>query len=191
MAQRLILAILVATVGTLARSDDQPADSMPSYPIKIDASQAREFTTLDIDFANLKLHGDAITVMPISIEPGITGAVLLGNGTYSYSPEPGKNYDGHFRAAILRFNPKDSDTIIKLNDGKAIVDKGAGALSQALMATTFRHCYHNGDDALVPSENSIAVDLFSQELGDVLISVDDKKIVVYNFTYRQKLYEKK
>ena len=55
----------------------------------------------------------------------ITGAVLIGNGTYSYSPEPGKQFNGQFRSLMLRFNPEDAAAIIKLSAGKSIVDKGA------------------------------------------------------------------
>ena len=166
-------------------------DSEPSYPITISASEVREFPKLSIDFDKLKLQGDGITVVPISIESGVTGVVLIGNGKYSYAPEDGTNFEGRFRAALLRFNPKDADSIIKLSNGKTEADKGAAELAQHIVAATFRHCYHRGMDALVPAEKAIAATLYSQEIGDVLISITDKDSVVYNFTNQAKLYEKK
>src|SRR6516225_1671066 len=128
----LYVAISFVICGQ-ARSDDQRPDLSRSYPIKVGGSMAKSFSKLDIDFAKLKLHGEAITAVPILIEPGVTGIVLLGNGTYGYAPEPGKNFDGHFRAAMLRFNPKDAGAILKLSAGESITDKGAGELALSIV----------------------------------------------------------
>jgi hypothetical protein len=190
-AQKLLLAIAIVMVGALARSDDTPLDSIPSYPITLSASEVREFPALAIEFGNLKLHGDSFTVVLISTELGVTGAVLIGDGTYSYTPEPGKTFAGRFHTAMLRFNPKDADSILKLDSGKKVVDKGASELAQLVVAGAFGHCYHRGKDALIPSEHAIAADLYSQELGNILISADDKTAIVHNFTNRATLYEKK
>jgi hypothetical protein len=185
-----LFTLAIALVGTIALAED-PIKSMPSFPISLNAKEVREFPKLAIDFDNVKLRGESITVVPISIESGVTGVVLLGGGTYSYSPEPGKQFDGHFRSAMLRFNPEDADAIIKLSAGKTIVDKGAAEMARHLLASTFRHCYHRGADALVPPTGAIAVDLYSQEQGNLLISADKKVAVVYNFTERAEMYAKK
>jgi hypothetical protein len=191
MAKRLLLAVLIVTSSSVALSDEPSATAMQSYPIKIVASQAKEFAKLDINFANLKLQGEGIVVVPISIEPGITGAVLLGNGTYSYSPEPGTDFDGHFRAALLRFNPKDADAILKLDTAKSITDKGAGELSRVVALAAMRHCYQSSGDALIPPEHAFAATVYSQELGDLLISINDTSPVVYSFSDRKELFKKK
>jgi hypothetical protein len=190
MRSFLLSAVAVAILSTFARSDE-PLKSMPSFPISINAKQVREFPKLAIDFANVKLRGEAITVVPISIEPGVTGAVLIGNGTYSYSPKPGKQFEGHFRSVMLRFNPADADSIIKLSAGKSIYDRGAAEMARHLLASTFRHCYHRGQDALIPPKDAIAVDLYSQEHGNLLISADKKVAMIYNFTERAEVYAKK
>ena len=191
MYQRMLLVIGITMLSTTARADNPPADSMESYPIRVSANQVREISSLSVDFGKLKLRGEAITVIPISTEAGITGAVLFGSGAYSYTPEAGKTFDGQFRAVMLRFNPKDVDAIIKLSAAKTVADKGASALAKALLAGTFRHCYHRGEEALIPSEHAIAADVFSQELGEVLFSTDDKTAVAYNFSESKMLYEKK
>jgi hypothetical protein len=178
-------------ISSRARSEEPSLDSLPSYPITIDSNQSREFSSLAVDFANLKLRGKSITVIPISVEIGMTGAVLIGDGRYNYTPKAGKNFSGRFHAAMLRFNPNDADSIIKLSAAESAVDKGASELARAVLAATFRHCYHRGQEALIPPEGAIAADLFSRELGDVLISADGKTAVVYSFTDRKMLYEKK
>jgi hypothetical protein len=150
-----------------SNSGGQAATSDPneSYPIAVKGERAREFTSLAVDFSNLTLRGEMITAVPISTEVGVTGVFLLGNGTYSYAPEGGKKFDGQFHAAMLRFNPKDADSIIKLSAGKAVVDKGAGELAQAIVAATFRHCYHRGEEALIPPAGAIAADVFFARAG--------------------------
>jgi len=189
--QRFFLTAAVALTGTCVRADGPALDSMRSYPITIDPSQVREFSSLTIDFAGFEVRGKDITVIPISTEVGLTGVVLFGSGTYVYAPAPAESFTGEFRAAMLRFNPADADAIIKLSDGKAVVDKGASELAKVLLASVFRHCYHSGMEALIPSEGAIAADVISRELGDVLFSIDDKTAIVYNFSDRKMLYEKK
>jgi hypothetical protein len=191
MLKRFLLATAIIMVSAYARSEDAPNSSMPSYPITASASEAREFSPLAVDFGNLKLNGTALTVLPISTEVGITGAALIGDGTYSYEPEPGKSFSGRFHSGILRFNPKDADAIIKFDDGKKTTDKGANELAQLLIAAGFRYCYHRGKDALIPPEHAIAAQLFSQDIGNVLISADEKTIVVFSITNHAMLYEKK
>src|SRR5947209_8085734 len=117
MLKRSFLAIAVALLSTavlaavvpasIAQADDTPIGSIPSYPITLSASEVREFPALAVDFGNLKLHGESFTVVPISTEPGITGVVLIGDGSYSFTPEAGKTFEGRFHSALLRFNPKD------------------------------------------------------------------------------------
>ena len=40
------------------------------------------------------------------IEPGVTGMMLIGNGTFRFKPRDGAPLEGNFRAAMPRFNPK-------------------------------------------------------------------------------------
>jgi hypothetical protein len=163
------------------------ADPNKSYPIELKPDSVSEFAKLAVQFGNLQLNGEAITVVPISTEVGVTGAILLGNGTYLYKPAGGIEFRGHFRAAMLRFNPKVAHAI----SGKAIADKGAIELSKAVLGAVFRHCYHAGQEALIPPEGAIAANVFSQELGDVLFSSSADTDVAYSFSDRKMLYEKK
>ncbi len=174
-----------------AAAPSEPVDPNKSYAIELKPDSVREFATLAVDFGKLKLRGEAITVVPISTAAGVTGAVLLGSGQYSYIPAVGKEFAGHFRAAMLRFNPKDADAVIKLADGKGLVDKGALESACAVIGTAFRRCYHAGQEALIPAEKAIAADVFSQELGEVLMSGDNSTQVVFDFTSRRQLFPEK
>ena len=191
------LAPASETGAATEKQDAGPADAPEtadgpgkSYPIKLNPGDVREFKSLSINFGKLKLSGDSITVVPISTKVGVTGVVLIGQGEYQYRPEPGKEFKGHFYNGMLRFNPKDAEAIIRLSSGKQVAGKGAVALARAVLAAVWSHCWYGDPDALIPDERSIAADVFSQELGDVLFSGDDKAAVVYNFTDRQSLYEK-
>jgi len=193
-AQGEKLADDTGTSGTGATDSAAPAAAIElgkSYPIELKAESVREFATLAVDFGKFKLQGQAITVVPISTAAGVTGAVLIGNGSYSYAPEAGQEFAGHFRAAMLRFHPQDADVVIKLADGQPRADKGAIELARAVLNSAFRHCYHAGADALIPAERAFAADVFSQELGDVLMSDDGKVSIVFDFTSRKQLYPKK
>ena len=171
--------------------DDKSLDTVPSYPITISAGEVREFSKLSIDIDKLKLQGDGIAVVPISIESGVTGVVLIGNGKYSNAPEDGTNLKGGSEQRCCDSIRRMRIRLLRLSNGKTEADKGAAELAEHIVAATFRHCYHRGMDALVPAEKAIAATLYSQEIGDVLISITDKDSVVYNFTNQAKLYKKK
>jgi hypothetical protein len=184
-------AVVADEKAAKAESSAAAEDPGKSYPISIKADSVREFEALSVDFGKLKMSGSAISVVPISTKAGITGVILLGNGTYSYTPEAGREFKGHFHSAMLRFNPKNADAIIKFSAVKATTDRGAAELAKVIVGRVFNHCYQADNDALIPPENAIAADVFSREMGNVLFSGSDKDGVVYNFTSRKMLYEKK
>ncbi len=120
----------------------------------------------------------------------MTGAVLLGHGTYHYQPEADKVFEGTFRAAMLRFNPHDQSTLLPLDEATKTNDPGAAEMARHLLNVVFRHCWHRGMEALIPPEGTLAAVLYTKEQGDLLISLDSKS-AVYDFTNRTALYEKK
>jgi hypothetical protein len=184
-------AAVVAENNDAKAEAAQELDPNQSYPITVSATKARWFDTLSVQFAKLKLEGKEILAVPIATEVGVTGAVLIGRGKYNYEPEPGKPFAGDFHAVMLRFNPKDADAVINLSAGKAVADRGAAELAKAILGMSFRHCYHAGEEALIPGEKALAADLFSRQLGEVLFSGDDTTAIVHNFSTRKTLYEKK
>jgi hypothetical protein len=170
--------------------EDRP-EKMKSYPVKLSADDIREFPKLAVDFGKLQLRTDAVNIIPLSSKVGITGLVVIGNGKFHYAPEEGKEFDGNFRSILLRFNPKDLDTIVKLDEGKKVTDKGLYETARSFVNSTMRHSWQSNGDALIPPTGTMSADLYTQEFGDVLISFGENNAVVYNFSDRKELYEKK
>jgi hypothetical protein len=191
MKLRLVLATIVASFGPAASAQNQSADRMPSYPIEIAPEKVYEYGELNIGARDLRLSANTATVVPISCERGITGLVLIGNGTFRYTPKGHEPIAGQFRAAMLRFNPEDQASIVPLDKGRKVIDQGAAEMSRHLLSVVFRHCWHSGQQALIPPKGSISAVLYSKDHGDLLISDDKQTAVVFNFTERKTLYQKK
>jgi hypothetical protein len=191
MKLRLVLAAIVASLGPAASAQNQPADRMPSYPIEIAPEKVYECRDLNIGVRDLRIDSNTVSVVPISCERGITGIVLIGKGTFRYTPEGRKPIEGQFCAAMLRFNPEDQTSIIPLEQGKKVTDRGAAEISRHLLSVVFGHCWHSGKQALIPPKGSISAVLYSKDHGDLLISDDKQTAIVFNFTERKTLYQKK
>jgi len=177
---------------------DQPVDPMTSYPFRLDPSEVREFAELNVEYRDIRLTTTGpVAVAPIFSERGITGALVVGNGTFRYSPTKDKTIEGAFRAVMLRFNPGEQAAILPLTKGKKVTDQGLTELSRHLLTVVIRHCYQSSkeggrrQEVLIPPKGALAVVLYSKDHGDLLISVDDKTATAFSFTDRKVLYEKK
>jgi hypothetical protein len=93
MKLRLVLATIVASLGLAASAQNQAADRMPSYPIEIAPEKVYEYRDLNIRVRDLRLNSNTVSVVPISCERGTTGIVLIGNGTFHYTPEGSEPID--------------------------------------------------------------------------------------------------
>ena len=60
-----------------------------------------------------------------------------------------------------------------------------------MLQTAIRHCYHRSMEVLIPSKGALAAVIYSKEHGDLLISDAGKEVVAFNFTTKNKLYERK
>jgi hypothetical protein len=184
--------VLIAAKAVSAEEGDQEKadDSMTPYPVKIDPQEIHEYPTLTLEQRGFRLTSGPVALAPIACERGLTGAILIGNGTFRYTPDKGKPIEGHFHAAMLRFNPADQSRLAPLETGTKVTDHGIAEMSRHLMKTIFGHCWHSGNDALIPPKGSITAVLYTREHGDLLISVDQKTEVVFSFTARKTLHEK-
>ncbi len=182
-------ASLVAAVAVASDQKEKP-ERPKSYPISLNANEVREFAPLSIKHGGLHLWSSEVSGIPISCEAGVTGMVLIGNGSFRFVPEGGDAIEGHFRAAMLRFNPKDQREILAFDKIPAITDRAVHEMSNHLLKEAFRHCWHSGMEALIPEEGSLSVVLYSKEHGDLLISSGSKDTIVHSFTDRKTLYKK-
>ncbi len=191
MKRRLVLSVIVAFVAHPAWAQNQRAEAMPSYSIEIAPENVYECGELGLSARDLRLSANPATVVPIACERGITGIVLIGNGTFHYTPKGHMPIEGQFRAAMLRFNPEDQALIVPLDKGRKVIDQGAAEMSRHLVSVVFKHCWHRGVQALIPPKGSISAVLYSKDHGDLLISDDKQTAVVFSFTDKKILYEKK
>jgi hypothetical protein len=189
MRIRVALCWVVLAFGSMAIASDQAIEQMGSYPVEVGAEKVVEFPKLSLKFRDLEIKSDAISVVPIHCERGVTGAMLIGNGIFRYRPEKGTSIEGHFRAGMFRFNPADQPSVVPLAQGKTVNDRGIGEMARHLMKSIFRHCWHRGDQALIPPKGTLSVVLYSKEHGDLLISDDGKERTVYSFTEKTALYQ--
>ena len=185
----LPFALLAAVVVVKAHGQEAKPARPESYPITLKADEVREFAPLKIDYAGLQLSSTGAAVIPITVEPGVTGLMLIGNGKFRFAPPAGEPIEGNFRAAMLRFNPRNQAEVLPIESVPATTDRAAYEISNHLLKESFRRCWHSGPDALIPDEGSLAAVVYSREHGELLISIGSKSTVVYNFSDRKKLYD--
>ena len=169
----------------------QGQEKPKAYSITLKADDVHVMSELTIESNGLTFGGKDLLVVPIRCERGITGAMVLGNGNFSYSAKDGFEIKGMFRAAMLRFDPADQPKLLPLDNGQVITDHAAREMSQHLLNNVFRHCWHSGMDALIPDSESFIANVYSTTHGDLLISTGPKSTIVHNFTSGETLYPKK
>jgi len=186
-----------AAPAPIAPAPGQAVDPLASYPFKVDPNDVREFPELTVDRGDFHFQAGPVSVVPISSERGITGVMVIGKGTFRYTPEKDKVIEGRAHAAMLRFNPEEQAAIFPLARGKKVSDRGAAEMSRHLLQVVIRHCYQSSKDGgrrqevLIPPKGAFAAVLYSQDHGDLLISGDGRTATAFSFTDRKILYEKK
>jgi hypothetical protein len=177
-------------------ANDPPADPTASYPFRLDPDDVYELPGLAIDYRDFHLKAGPVSVVPIATERGITGAMVVGGGTFLYTPEAGRTIEGHFRSAMLRFNPEEQAAVLPLKGGKRVSDRGLTEMSRHLLQTVIRHCWQSNRDGgriqevLIPPKGTLAVVLYSKEHGDLLISFHQRTATAYSFSDGKALYER-
>lgn len=180
-----LAALLVIAAPLVAQ------ESPKSYPITFQADDVHTIANLSIELNALRLTGTNVMVVPIRCEPGITGAMLIGEGDYEFTPADGDVVKGVFRAAMLRFNPVDQPKLLPIKDGDATTDLAVHEMGRHMLDNLFRHCWHSGMDALIPDAGSLVANFYSTTQGDLLISTGPTSSVVHSFTNKATLYTTK
>src|SRR5579862_9754716 len=97
MRSWIFSASLIAAMAVETSGQDTKPIRPTSYPIALKADEVREFVPLNIDYAGLRILSAGLAGIPIMIEPGVTGMVLIGNGSFRFAPDAGEPIEGHFR----------------------------------------------------------------------------------------------
>src|SRR4051812_29747570 len=90
--------LVVASLASTALAREEPIERLPTVPIEVNSADVYEYPKLTIEFHDFRLEAGPVSVVPIVCEPGITGAVLIGAGTFRYTPAEGKPIEGHLRS---------------------------------------------------------------------------------------------
>lgn len=180
-----LFALFVYVDSTIAQ------EKTKSYPITFAADDVFTIADLEVEANSLTLTGTDIIAIPIRIQPGITGAMLLGNGEYRFAPKDGDEVNGKFRAAMVRFHPDDQSKLLPIDPKTATTDRAAHEMGRHMLDNVFRHCWHSGNEALIPTSGSFVANVYSTTQGDLLISTGPKISVVHNFTDSKTLYTRK
>jgi hypothetical protein len=189
MKARLMPVILLLAAVAPAYGQKEKGAPPKSYPVSLNPHEVREFAPLEVSLNDVTLTSSAISGIPMACEPGITGMMLIGDGKFRFSPKDGDVIEGQFRAAMLRFNPKQQEEILPLGKNPPVADHAVHEMSSTLLKQTMRRCWQGNGDALIPDEGTLAVVVFSREHGELLISTGKASTVVFNFTTKKKLYE--
>jgi hypothetical protein len=113
---------------------------------------------------------------------GLTGIFITGKGTYSV---PEKAISDNFFACMIRFNPSGKDNILKINGAKEYTDEQQLQASILQLRSVFKHCYHEGWNALIPGEKEYVVNFLGGAYKDLLVGDTKEKSIVYDFTKRK------
>mgnify|MGYP003667088396 CR=1 FL=1 len=176
---RFIAFSLAVTMSAIVTAQETPK----SFPITFKADDVYVIADFSAESNGLSVTGKDIALVPIRCSAGVTGAMLIGHGTYSFSsPHADDSISGDFRAAMLRFHPDDQPSLVPLPDGTAITDHAAHEMGRHLLDNVFRHCWHSGMNALLPDTGSFVANVYSTTQGDLLISTGPKSNVVHSFT---------
>ena len=176
LACALFLAFAACSATLVAQ------DAPKSFPITFVADDVHTITDLQLESNGLKIEGKNVSLVPIRCEAGVTGAMIVGDGNYSYIAKDGKYQTaGKFRAAMLRFNPEDQESLIELS-GDVTTDYAIHEMGKHMLDNVFRHCWHSGMEALLPDRGSFVANVYSTTEGDLLISTGLKSNVVHSFT---------
>ena len=158
-----------------------------AYPVKVE--NAMTFKSLTVSVNRFSLHAGKGALVLVGCEKGVTGAVVLASGSFSFATEDTQSIHDTFTNALLRFNPADYLDFI------APVGAKPGSQAELIDQTTtvvrrlFLRLYHKGNDALIPGAGVLGGVLTADNLGDLIISEGAERSGVYSLKDRRALFD--
>jgi hypothetical protein len=158
-----------------------------AYPIKVET--AVRFESLTVSLNRVSLHVGKGALVLIECEKGVTGAVILASGSFSFATKDTQSIHDTFTNGLLRFNPADYSVLI------APVGAQPGSQAELIDQTTtvlrrsFVRLYHKGNDALIPDAGVLGAVLYSDNQGDLIISEGAERSGVYSLNSRRVLFD--
>ncbi len=172
--QIIFLILVLAATNCKSQSPERIREG-------VDWSNCAVYSAAEIQFESEDVKFECLNCKYLEIETksGITGIFVMGNGVFNLQ---NRNMKDSTLACLVRFNPNDFNSFLKISSNSIIEDKGFSAISFNILNDLFKHCYHSGMDALIPYTGDYALNFFSKKYGDVLATFADKKMLIFNFT---------
>lgn len=147
----------------------QDSDSTKAVAEKINWNNLKMYAVKNFEFKTPQAFVKCTNCRLIEIETlmGTTGYYLLGEGTYDIPSEKMKD---KLMCTLIRLNPEDVESTVKMEGKTEINDAGFKAHSRLILANIFKRSYHAGMDALIPANGDYTCDIFGIKDGDFLAS---------------------
>jgi hypothetical protein len=158
-----------------------------AYPIKVE--QALTFESLSLSLNRVLLHAGKGTVVLIECEKGVTGVVLLASGSFTYATKDTESIHDTFTNALLRFNPEDYQSLVVTVGAKTVSPAELMEQTTGILRRSFVRLYHKGNDALIPPAGVLGGVLYTNTMGDIIISEGGERAGVYSLTDRRVLFD--
>ncbi len=180
-------------------------DSIPTEPRNTDFEEDLElnYNAEEVDWKSLKVFvADKVEfngmnanmtiskcqIIEIESKSGVSGIYVIGDGLIKLKNE---EYSSDISGCLLRFNPKDMKQLINIENKQEIKSKKFLKSSMKKLKPSFRHCYHNKYDALIPKQGNYALNFYTKG-GEILASYrQEKLVVVFDYSKNKILYNKK
>ena len=130
------------------------------------------------------------TLSLITTEAGITGAGVVGDGTFSYeTSDTEPPIQDKISGALLRFNPDDYFTFVQPENSRLVERDEIKKESIALIEQGFRMFFHKGNDAIFPDPGVLGAVLQTESHGDLVAVDGGAENIVFNFSKQKVLFQ--
>jgi len=169
-----VLTILLCCVAGAAQEH-------PAYDYHLNAEHVVDFDSLDVTLGNISLQLGKGSLLPMDTSRGFVGAVVVAPGQVKFKTDESKEvFEDEIDSAMLRFNPADYNTILKLGDLKPHRDTAFQKQASSVLRKYFLVCYHEEDKAIIPDRENMAV-VFDGKHYDktIVIHYYDRKNLIF------------
>lgn len=173
--------LLLLFAGTLS------AQNIMVEKVNWDTAKTFSATEVRIKTTEATVNCRNCKVFEVETASGITGIYILGEGIFELTP---KDIKDEFTGCLIRCNPAEYNSLVSYKKKETLNDKGFYEMAAISLKSLFRHSYHRGMDAILPSPGSYSLDFLSVKHGNLLASFSPKTKVIYNFTEKRMLYQK-
>ena len=160
------------------------------FPKKI--GDTISFDSLSLKHERIEIRFENGTLSLIETEAGITGAGVVGDGTFSYvTSEDESPLRDRITGALLRFNPDDYYTFVQPENSRPVERDKIKKESMALIEQSFRMFFHKDDDAIFPDPGVLGAVLQTESLGNLVTVDGGAENIVFNLADREFLFQSK